>query len=414
MKYIILCYIMENKDEIIINDTTVIKRPSEARENVMRCSFFRTWRQTREGDSQVDKLIASIDEAYETGSMSILEELEYTTTFLKCEVILVDTKANQVLCGFWSDVVGANSRTIVLLGNDILGFVNRKRQGKGFKTEYTADLRKGPFGTATWPHLLDLHKQACSTGTPTLADAIAELQKAGKAEYQVILDPFDRIQAVFVPNEFILPILPSNTKPKEGVTARSGYTDIRDDELPDGRSQREFLKASHHPGFKKVRDLQNLDGEIVEFELASGFRVPIQPEEPEEGPDFASEVIQTIRTHDEKTLVDGEPNKADIQFAQQTAYAEEIYQFLLYSLSKDIQTEEYGNLRRSISEKSSTLYKDLDKWFKAEAYEDGTKSPIEFINKVRTPCGQFTNKDSCNKSSLCGWHKNDCRKSRHS
>ena len=389
---------------VLFADKTPIRRPSEAKEHVMRCSFFRTWRETRDGD-----VVASIDEAYENGSMTILEELEYVTSFLKCEVILIDTKSNQVLCGFWSDTVGANSRTIALLGNDVLGFVNRKRQGKSFKTEYTVDLRKSPFGTTTWPHLIDLHKQACSIGIPTLEDAIKELQRAGKATYQVILDPFDRIQAVFVPGEFVLPILPSNTKPKEGVAVRSGYVDIPDDELPDGRTQRDFLKTCIHPGFKKVRDLQNLDGNIVEFELASGFRVPIQPEEPEEGPDYAGEVIETIRTHDEKTLVSGEPNKSDIQFAQKTAYTEEVFQFLLYSLSKDIQTEEYGNLRRSISEKSSTLYKDIDKWFKAEAYEDATDSPINFVNKVRTPCGQFTNKDSCNKSSLCGWHKNDCK-----
>jgi hypothetical protein len=389
---------------VLFDDKTLIKRPSEAKENVMRCSFYRTWRETREGD-----ILASIDAAYETGSMSILEELEYTTSFLKCEVILIDTKSNQVLCGFWSDTVGANSRTIALLDNDILGFVSRKRQGKSYKTEYNVDLRKSPFGTTIWPTLLDLHKQACSIGVPTLADAITELQRAGKAEYQVILDPFERIQAVFVPGEFILPVLPSNTKPKEGVKVRSGYVDIRDEELPDGRSQRDFLKSCIHPGFKKTRDLQNIDGMIVEFELASGFRVPIQSEEPEDGADYAAEVVETIRKHDEKTLVEGQPNKADIAFAQKTTYTEEIFQFLLYSLSKDVQTEEYGNLRTSISEKRTTLYKDLDKWFKAEAYEDATQSPINFINKVRTPCGQYTNKDSCNKSSLCGWHKNDCK-----
>jgi hypothetical protein len=28
---------------------------------------------------------------------------------------------------------------------------------------------------------------------------------------------------------------------------------------------------------------------------------------------------------------------------------------------------------------------------------------VEFVNKVRTPCGQFAEKDKCNSSSLCGW-----------
>ena len=53
--------------------------------------------------------------------------------------------------------------------------------------------------------------------------------------------------------------------------------------------------------------------------------------------------------------------------------------------------------------------KSLETWFKEEAYEDNTKSPVEFVNKVRTPCGQYKDKDMCNKSSLCGWHKNDCK-----
>jgi hypothetical protein len=70
---------------------------------------------------------------------------------------------------------------------------------------------------------------------------------------------------------------------------------------------------------------------------------------------------------------------------------------------------EYASLRWSVQSKSASLYKDLSKWFKAEAYEDSTKSPVEFVSKVRTPCGQLTDKDKCNKSNLCGWHKNTCK-----
>jgi hypothetical protein len=62
-----------------------------------------------------------------------------------------------------------------------------------------------------------------------------------------------------------------------------------------------------------------------------------------------------------------------------------------------------------IKSRDAGLYRELTKWFKAEAYEDMTKSPVEFVSKVRTPCGQLTDKDKCNKSSLCGWHKNTCK-----
>jgi hypothetical protein len=78
----------------------------------------------------------------------------------------------------------------------------------------------------------------------------------------------------------------------------------------------------------------------------------------------------------------------------------------MFSLSKDVQEDD--DLRSMIETKSANLYKALGKWFKEKAYEDTTKSPIDFINKVRTPCGQFT-KDTCKRSSLCGWSKHTCR-----
>jgi hypothetical protein len=385
----------------LLNDKTAIKRPRDAKENVIKCSFYRTWKR---GTTE-DEIIQSIDTAFEDGTMNMLDELEYVTTFLTCEVILIDPTTKQVLCGFWSDSVGASSRTIAVLGTTVLAQVKRTTG----KTSYVCDLRKAPFKDTTLPLLRDLHARACASNLPQLSDAIKELQSKGVSKYQVVLDPFKRIQAVFVPNEILLPIKPSDTKPDMGVVVRDGYSSLRDEELPDGVKVRAFLKGALHPGFKKVNDLQDINGMIVEFQLASGFRVPIVPEEPDEGPDYAGEVTQTIRNADENTLVFGEPNKKDIQMAQTTAYAEEIYQFLMFSLSKDIQEDEYDDLRTAITNRSPELYKKLQKWFKEEAYEDSTQSPVEFVTKVRTPCGQYTDKDTCKKSSLCGWHKNDCK-----
>jgi len=82
----------------------------------------------------------------------------------------------------------------------------------------------------------------------------------------------------------------------------------------------------------------------------------------------------------------------------------------MYSLSKDIQTIEYEHIRQEILKKSKDLYRDLAEWYKREAYEDTTASPLHFINKVRTPCGQFKdNEEACKKSSLCGWHEGTCK-----
>jgi len=152
--------------------------------------------------------------------------------------------------------------------------------------------------------------------------------------------------------------------------------------------------------FKVRSDVADLAGKIVELELVSGFRVPIQPEE---GKGDVREVVETIRKDHEETLVNSPANAADAKVASDVSYASEIYEFLLFSISKDIQTDDYAPLRTAIETRSATLMKELEKWFKAEAYEDNTKSPVEFVNKVRTPCGQFNDKDKCNSSTLCGW-----------
>lgn len=401
---------------VLFGDRTPILRPKDpaARENLMRCSFVRTW---RGGGADIEKVIADIDATYQRGEMNLMDELEYVTTFLRCEVILVDTESNQVACGFWSDSVGANSRTIAILGQDILANVSRKKEGsKAYKTIYDADLRNASF-TATLAKLRELHAKACSVDVPVLKDALAELRAKGKADYHVIQDPFRRIQAVFIPREVILPIQPFNGDAYPGAVVHRGYFDIPETDLPTGANERAFLGDTRHPKYK-IRDsgnLQDVNGRTVELMLESGFRVPIQPEESPKK-EAAREVWQTAMKR-EGDLVDAPPNADDVKLAEQISYEAEVYEFLMFSLSKNVAVDEngdiiepmYGNLRNAIASRSDNLLKELKTWFKHNAYEDTTKSPVEFVNKVRTPCGQYTQKDACNKSSLCGWHKSSCK-----
>jgi hypothetical protein len=44
-----------------------------------------------------------------------------------------------------------------------------------------------------------------------------------------------------------------------------------------------------------------------------------------------------------------------------------------------------------------------------KSYWAVAENPRDFVNKVRTPCGQFKQKDACNTSSLCGWNSSACR-----
>jgi len=171
-----------------------------------------------------------------------------------------------------------------------------------------------------------------------------------------------------------------------------------------------------HPGLKLASEHANNNGQITELGLVSGLRIPIQPEAIQSSK-VPQEIIPTIRQHNENLLVEGTANLEDKKMAQQIAYSSEVYDFLLYSLSKDIEIDRSGeivdpffsSLRTSIIEQSSTILKELKNWFKKQGYVGTVQTPTELVNKVRTPCGQFKNKDTCEKSTLCGWNKQTCK-----
>jgi Asp-tRNA(Asn)/Glu-tRNA(Gln) amidotransferase C subunit len=383
---------------VILDDKTPIRRPRESRENLLRCSFFRRWKGRGQGESELDKIVSSIDQAYQAGDLPFLDELEYVTSFLLCEVIRVDVETSEVICGFWSDAVGASSRTIVVMGTTIVSEVIRIRT-KPYRRMFMADLRKPAFAR-TRTLLKERHTRACSTNVPLLADAITELRAKGKAEYQVILDPFQRIQAAMVPGEIILPVHPAVGLPDRGVVVRTGYSDIRDDELPTVEMARAFLAEVQNPMFAIQGPRTNQAGMVVELELASGFRVPVQPEA---GAGEARDIVATVRSQTEESLVTAPPNPLDATLASTITYSSEIVEFLLFSISKDIQNDDYAGLRVAIRDRTAALGAELRAWFRREAYSSAIDSPIAFVNKVRTPCGQFRDKASCNGSTLCGW-----------
>jgi hypothetical protein len=395
--------------EKLLGPSTRIPRPRDApRDRLLRCSFFRTWPGRAGGDDEIARIISSIDQAYTQGTMGFLDELEYVASILTCEVIRVDRSTGQVLCGFGSDLGGA-SKTIVLLGTTLLAAVSRPKAG-GHKPVFQSDLRKTPFPKSTLTLLRDRHARACASNLPSLSDAIAELRSKGLADYQVILDPFQRIQAAFVPQTGLLPVSPVTTTPDDGVPVRPGYADLRPDELPTLAAQLAFLDRVTHPMFAVREPIRNAAGVVVEVELASGFRVPVQAGETP-GSDPARELTETIRRVGEETLVATPANAEDLREAERIAYASEIFDFLLFSLSKSIATDdrgqilkaEYAPLRTAIEQRSETLLTLLQTWFKQEAYDDTTKTPVTFVNKIRTPCGQYTDSAACSASSLCGW-----------
>ena len=393
----------------LLNLKEAIPQPKDAPKNVMLCSFARSWTDLGEGETQIERIVSGIQTAYETQRLSVLDELEYVTTVVRCNVIRIDTETSTVKCGFWSETLAPRDRTIVLLDDAILAHVSRgtDKKAKGLKKyTYVVNVRDPLFPRKMMNTVSTLHSRACTNDRPRLSDALHELQSKG-LNFQVILDPFERVQAVFVPKVVILPIQPVPYEPLSGTPARSGYADIKPEELPTRQALRAFLDKTTHKGFKWVEDLQNLQGQYVESLLASEFRAPFQPEDGI--PTIPKEVVSTLQKHPESELTQGAVNVEDALKSNQISYAAEVFEFLLFSLSKDIQKEEYADLRKGVLTRASTLYKQLDQWLKKEAHWDAAQGPRSFINKVRTPCGQFQQKDACNNSSLCGWKAGKCK-----
>ena len=390
------------------DQTTPIPTPDKAEETVKLCSFFRTWTDLGEGETQTERIVSGIAAAYAKGSLPALDELEYVTAILKSRVIRVSTKTNTVSCGYWSDTLGARSRTIVLIDGDVLVHATRRGIKTGDKFDYKVDIQREPFSRETLATVSALHSQACSSNTPDLQSALTELRLKSLSNPQFINDPFGRTQAVFVPGRVVLPIQPVTQPHLPGIPIRSGYADITTDELPTQADLRSFLDAAQHPGFKWVEDLADADGRPTESLLASGFRAPFRPGEPVQGA-VPKEVVGTIRTTNEEQLVNGQTNAEDAKTFREISYAAEVFDFLLFSLSKDIQMVDFTPLRNSILKRDANLYKRLESWMTKKSYWAVAENPRDFVNKVRTPCGQFKQKDACNASSLCGWNSSACR-----
>ena len=390
----------------LLNDERSIPSPGDAKDQIIQCSFFRTWKDLGEGDTLIDRIVDGIDRAYKQKTLPIMDEIEYMALILDCRVMRLNTLENTMSCGFWTDKTSPRSRTIVLLDTDILSKVTRRKGNIGSKFVYAVDIKQ--FEDEAKKTLQSLHTAACATSLPTFKDAENELLSKNMAEYEVILDPFKRVQAVFVKQEVVLPIQPTSIEVPIGVRSRSGYADIQDEELPSSKTLAQFLDGTKHSGFKKVKALYGANGYYSEFMLESGFRALFRPEKAEEEDDVA-EVLQTIRDpHSEEELVNAQPNRADLKLASEISYSSEVFEFLMFSLSKDIQTEEYEMLRNAIKNPGQDLMKQLKTWLDTQAYWDSVNEPVQFVNKVRTPCGQME-KDSCKKSTLCGWHKNTCK-----
>lgn len=410
-----------------------IPPPIESIETVLKCSFLRTWKALDESNideiknklnkissfqsekiaqDHLSKLISGIQTAFSKKELSTLQELEYACLFLQCDVFRIHTNNNTLGCLFYSPIVKSRTRGIVILQNDksvdILCHVTRLPRG----FEYRANVFSSPFKKETYSVLEKLRNKACSTKVPSYSTALDitrdVLAMSDEEDFEVILDPFGRAQAFFIPKTFFIPFQPSSL-PEIDKRKIIGYSNVEKELYPSYDNVRKYIEVAkaYNPGYEFEEDLYNSSNRRVEVLLKSGLRIPIYPDS--EAKNETLEVIDTTNAIGESALSFGKESVELRREYSDISYSTEIYEFLLYELTYDLK-EDYSNLRNLLSEdfpKQKEVEPALRKWFDHKIEITKATSPIEFISKIRKPCGQFKSKDTCN-GNLCAWNGKTC------
>jgi hypothetical protein len=221
------------------------------------------------------------------------------------------------------------------------------------------------------------------------------------------MDPYGRAQAVFIPELVLLPFKPTSQIPTFLTEKITGFSDISEEELPYKGDMLDFLEEGvrFHPGFKYAHDVGDRDGKVVELILTSGLRIPVQTDEYVRN---SNEITQTVRENGEDALVWGDPDPKMSKDARAITYEAEVFDFLLYQLSYDIQNgEDYRPLRMVLAKdrpRVEEVKPMLDEWFDSTVTFSDADKPANFVQKMRSPC----TKDDCS-GNLCAWDGAQCK-----
>lgn len=400
-----------------------VPRPRDAIPAAFQCPFVRTWREPAEDDgtfstalapflpdtearARMGRLLAGVDAAYEAGRLSPIQELEYVAYVTQTQVFRVHLSNQTITCGFGMDLFRSGHRAIAVLETDttldVLAYATHEKRSM----RWVANLYQSPFVRSTSQVLEKASLEACSRSVPVTGDAVyAASVLGGKATF--IVDPTGYAQAIWTPGQYILPIQPESVPPAE--SRRVDMSDIPGDQLPSYASQREAMETAAseaHPGFAWKRDHYDMQGQRVEVESESGFRAPVIPEAVGEGE--PTEVTGTLRKGREAQLVEGAPNEADSTRAAEISYEAEVHDYLLFALSKDLRTKDWGDLRRAIEHANKEEVKPLlQDWYRKQITLVDVSKPEVFTRKVRAQCGQYTSEIQCtgvcamNESGIC-------------
>jgi len=402
-----------------------IKRPRESVETVLKCSFLSTWRvagtqhiESIQNDiakiitddvsqKELAKIVSGIDDAFTKQQLTIHQELEYVGLLLNCEVFRIDVNASCLKCDYYTPIVKSKGRGIVVfeIGDElsVLAYTERKQRGFMFKS----DIYNSPFIKEISSELEKLRTESCVSIIPSYTDATKSIQEllslVGAETYQIILDPFGRGQALYVPKKLIIPFQVTPL-PNDEHSKISGYKEISTENLPEYESMKELLKTAskYTPSLAYKESLTN-KSEIVEILLVSGLRIPVQPFSSKNAE--TSEVLETVRGIGESELVFGKESTELKSEERELSYSAEVYEFLLFQLTKDLESDykDLASLLREVRPNSTLVKHALEKWFSEIIDFVNIQDPKQFLSKIRKPCDE-----SC-AGELCGWDGNKCK-----
>jgi len=405
----------------LLGMTQKIPSPREGVQTVMKCSFMRLW--TKQSETHVkeiyDKLgdysgtirdnlartISGIDDAFSRKELSPVEELEYSALALQCDLFRFNVKTQTVGCLLYSSIMKPRTRGIIVLQNntelDVL--TNAKRVKNAFV--YRSNIFEAPFGKYAYRMIERQREKACSTEVPNYTEAEKVREKLFTEPYSIILDPFGRGQALYIPNKLVLPFRTS-VLPESDVPRLWGFSDLK---LPSYDTMKGILQQAEATtkGYEFQDSLYDSAGKRSEILTTSGLRIPVVPEKV--GTGEVADIIPTVNELGEDVLVSGFPNSVLKEKYSEISYDAEVLEFLVFQLSTDLQNEEYRDLRtalRTLDRKELEVL--LKKWYDRVTQFVEIKDSREFISKIRTPCGQFKSKKDC-KGNLCGWDGKVCR-----
>jgi len=396
---------------------TRIPLPHEFPQITLRCSFARTWKHLTDTNAKkvydslttiknektrdrLSKIVSGISDAFMEEKLSDIDCLEYLASAYKCGIYMFSD--NKIICSF--GIFYPTKQIVVFkIGDSLSILANVVRTGSKF--QFISNILDPVFDQQIHERI-SVNKEMCVNEVPSYQDALNVMSMLFPDEtYTLVVDPYERAEAVYIPSKVILPFRPSaipeNKNPKV-----YGFEYV--DKPPTFSDTMHVLEKAQtiSQGYAFSESMYNTSSNISEVLTISGLRLPV--ESFSDKPSLPGEVIKTVE--DEEELVSSEADPEFKRVYDEISYISEVHEFLLYQLSKDLETEDYRKLRSEFDKtaiKRSSAEKELKHWFDKTISFVELKDAQTFISKIRTPCGQFSKKQ-CN-GNLCGWDGKVCR-----